>query len=65
MIRDACKWEVDPERNGIEVRCCVLSRAAGKGLGRSGICVFKFVHLRSHTPRTLNEKLVANETEQS
>ena len=25
MIRDACKWEVDH----IEVRCCILSGAAG------------------------------------
>ena len=35
VIRDARKWEVDPERN-VEVRCCVLSRAAGEGLVKVG-----------------------------
>ena len=39
VIRDALKWEVNPRENSIKVRCCVLSRAAGEGLGRGGVCV--------------------------
>ena len=41
VIRDALKWEVNPRENSIKVRCCVLSRAAGEGLGRSGICFYE------------------------
>jgi hypothetical protein len=39
VIRDAKKWEVDPGEDGLRVRCFILSRAAGEGLGRSGVCV--------------------------
>ena len=40
VIKDARKWEVDPGENGIEVRCCVLQRVAGEGLGGDGVCFF-------------------------
>ena len=40
MIRDARKWEVDPREDCIKVRCCILSRAAGEGLGGGGVCFY-------------------------
>ncbi len=35
VVKDANKWKVDPERTVIEVRCWILQKLAGEGLGEA------------------------------